>query len=109
MPAIAGRLRRGFETARPGVDTALAPPAALLRRFLVDCIAHDPALIALAAKVFGPDRIVFGSDWPFPMGLPDPQAQLATLAPELREAILQADPLNADPLRADPSAVPEPA
>lgn len=109
VPAVAGRLQRGFETARPGVDTALAPPAFLLRRFLVDCIAHDPALIALAAEVFGPDRIVFGSDWPFPMGLPDPQAQLAMLAPELREAILHADPLRADPLHADPSAVPEPA
>ena len=109
VPAVAGRLQRGFATARPGIDTDRAPPAALLRRFLVDCIAHDPALIALAAEVFGPDRIVFGSDWPFPMGLPDPRAQLAALALELREAILHADPLHADPKHADTHAVPEPA
>ncbi len=90
LPAIAGRLQRGFDTTRPGVDTSLDPPLSTLRRFRADCIAHDPAVIALAARVFGPGRIVFGSDWPFPMGLTDPAAQLEGLDPVLRHAILHA-------------------
>ncbi len=75
---VAGRWQQGFDTARPGVDTGLPPPRAQLRRFTVDTIAHDPAALALAAEVFGPDNIRFGSDWPFPMGLLDPAKQLPT-------------------------------
>jgi aminocarboxymuconate-semialdehyde decarboxylase len=87
VAALAGRWQRGFDTARPGVDTGRAPPAEILKRFYVDCIAHDPGLIALAGQVFGADRIVFGSDWPFPMGLPEPDAALAALDPDIRERI----------------------
>lgn len=73
---VAGRWQQGFDTARPGVDTRLPPPRVQLRRFTVDTIAHDPAALALAAEVFGPENIRFGSDWPFPMGLLDPGRQL---------------------------------
>ena len=88
---LAGRLERGLLTKRPGVDQAMMPPREAVRRFFVDSIAHDPGAIGLAADVFGPDRIVFGSDWPFPMGLPDPHRQLADLSPELRKRILSAN------------------
>ncbi len=73
---VAGRWQQGFDTARPGVDPGLPPPRAQLRRFTIDTIAHDPAALALAAAVFGPENLRFGSDWPFPMGLLDPGRQL---------------------------------
>ncbi len=86
---LAGRWQRGRDTARPGVDPDIEPPASSLRRLYADCIVHDPAALALAARVFGDDHVVFGSDWPFPMGLPDPHAQLADAAPDLRARILR--------------------
>jgi aminocarboxymuconate-semialdehyde decarboxylase len=36
-----------------------------------DCIAHHPSALRLAQDIFGPDHVLFGSDWPFPMGLPE--------------------------------------
>lgn len=85
--ALAGRFERGYVTDRPGLDTTLEPPRRTLKRLCVDCIAHDPAGLTLAADVFGADRVLFGSDWPFPMGLPKPHEQLAGLEPEFRRAI----------------------
>ncbi|GHE29160.1 amidohydrolase family protein [Streptomyces capitiformicae] len=48
-----------------------------MRRFYVDCLAHDPAVVDLAVTTFGEDRMVLGSDWPFPMGTQDPRALIA--------------------------------
>jgi aminocarboxymuconate-semialdehyde decarboxylase len=42
--------------------------AAALRRFYVDDLVHDPAVLALLQATFGADRVLAGSDWPFPMG-----------------------------------------
>ena len=87
---LAGRWQRGFDTARPGVERTLPPPRELLRTLYVDSIVHDPAALAQAAAVFGPGRILFGSDWPFPMGLPDPHEQLAGVDAGLRDSIFAA-------------------
>ena len=92
VPAVAGRWQQGFDTARPGLDKTAEPPARALRRICVDCIAHDPALLTLAENVFGPERVVFGSDWPFPMGLMRPHAQMAKLSEERRRAIFCDNP-----------------
>lgn len=87
--ALAGRWERGHATARPGLDTSLEPPRRTLRRLCVDCIGHGPEALALAAEVFGPDHVLFGSDWPFPMGLPRPRAQLAGLDADFLRAVLE--------------------
>jgi aminocarboxymuconate-semialdehyde decarboxylase len=86
---LAGRWQRGRDTTRPGVDPGVEAPAASLRRLYADCIVHDAAALELAAHVFGDDHVLFGSDWPFPMGLPDPHAQLADVAADLRARILR--------------------
>jgi aminocarboxymuconate-semialdehyde decarboxylase len=69
FPALVGRLQRGFDTARPGVNVTVEHPLQAARRFYADGIAHHPAALALAKEVLGADHILFGSDWPFPMGL----------------------------------------
>lgn len=84
---LAGRWQRGFDTKRPGVDASREAPRDVLQRLLVDSIVHDADAIALAASVFGAEHIVFGSDWPFPMGLPMPEAQLATVSRALAQRI----------------------
>lgn len=85
----AGRWQRGFETARPGVDTTLPEPRSVLGKIYTDCIVHDASALELSRSVFGADRIVFGSDWPFPMGLPEPHRQLNSVAEEFRRRILR--------------------
>ncbi|MFC0625265.1 amidohydrolase family protein [Kribbella deserti] len=64
--ALAGRWQRGVATDRPGVPEVGVADA--LRRFYVDDLVHDPAVLGLVTEVFGPDRVLVGSDWPFPMG-----------------------------------------
>jgi len=37
-------------------------------RFFVDSLVHDPDALRLLLKLFGPRRVAFGSDYPFPLG-----------------------------------------
>lgn len=77
VPAVAGRWDHGVATGRPGLRPLSEPPAQALRRIYVDCLAHDPSLVDHALSVFGEDKLVLGSDWPFPMGTNDPRALVA--------------------------------
>lgn len=65
--ALAGRWERGFDTERPGLPRE-HPPSVLLRKLYVDSVAFSDLYLELAAAVFGPDHVLLGSDWPFPMG-----------------------------------------
>ncbi|WP_374446693.1 amidohydrolase family protein [Stella sp.] len=90
-PAVAGRLTRGQTVRRPGAYVGARPADEAFRGFCADCITHSAPALELAAAVFGEDRILFGSDWPFSMGLPDPEAQLADVRPALKARIFAAD------------------
>jgi len=61
LPMLAGRFERGYDTARPGIDTQSASPRKLLRNVCVDCITHDPDSLVLAEQ--GPTG---RSRWGFP-------------------------------------------
>lgn len=77
VPDIVPRWDRGVETARPGLRPLTEPPSVAVRRFYVDCLVHDPGAVDRAVEVFGADKVVLGSDWPFPMGFDDPKALIA--------------------------------
>lgn len=77
VPAVLGRWERGITTARPGVRNLSRPFREAARGFWVDSLGHEPALLDLAVQTFGADRVVIGSDWPFPMGVDDPVASVA--------------------------------
>jgi aminocarboxymuconate-semialdehyde decarboxylase len=66
--AVAGRWQRGIDTERPGIEPVSLPVAEALRRFYVDDLVHDDAVLELLHRTFGPERVLAGSDWPFPMG-----------------------------------------
>ena len=66
--ALAGRWQRGVDQKRPGIEPLSLPVADALRRFYVDDLVHDVAVLELLMKTFGPERVLAGSDWPFPMG-----------------------------------------
>ena len=67
LPWIAGRLRRNA-----ALDDALADPDAALRGLYYDTVLHDPAPLRLLLDLVGPDRVMLGSDMPFPIGDPEP-------------------------------------
>lgn len=44
------------------------PPSEYARRFHVDGIVHDAGALRLLVDVMGTDRVMLGSDYPFPLG-----------------------------------------
>jgi len=90
--AVAGRLQRGQDTDREGTYLGGEKVRTAMKRFCVDCITHNPETLSLVASEFGPDRVLFGSDWPFEMGLPEPYEFLKGLEPELQEGIMKVNP-----------------
>lgn len=87
VPAVASRWQQGFTTARPGIDLSMRSVSDSLQQFYTDCLTHDPSNVDLARQVFGDDRLLLGSDWPFPMGLSDPYVSVRHLGEDLQEAI----------------------
>jgi aminocarboxymuconate-semialdehyde decarboxylase len=92
LPALAGRLQRGFDTKRPGIAISGRSPRSLLSHICVDCIVHDEATLELVEHVVGSPNVVFGSDWPFPMGLVEPHAQMAQVDLQRRHRIFCDNP-----------------
>ncbi|MGW4213654.1 amidohydrolase family protein [Lentzea sp. NPDC004789] len=95
VPAVAGRWQRGLVTSRPGVPKTVEPPLTALRRMYVDCLAHDPGLVDQAVEVFGEDRLVLGSDWPFAMGADDPRLQIVRRGPAFVDRVSTTNAMRA--------------
>lgn len=79
VPMLLGRWRRGIATARPGLPEPPVDLDAQLRSIWFDSVAHDDAAMRLAVAALGEDRLVMGSDWPFPMGSSDPCTDVRAL------------------------------
>jgi aminocarboxymuconate-semialdehyde decarboxylase len=77
VPDLVPRWDHGVATDRPGLRPLTEPPSTAVRRFFVDCLVHDPGAVDRAIEVFGEDKLVLGSDWPFPMGTKDPVSLIA--------------------------------
>lgn len=92
LPMVAGRFERGFATARPGVDRSRAAPSEVIPRIFVDCICHNRHAAQHAEATFGERQLVFGSDWPFPMGLVEPHDQLADFGSDARDRYFRSNP-----------------
>jgi aminocarboxymuconate-semialdehyde decarboxylase len=69
-PWQSGRWDRGFEavshlTHKGGIATR---PTELLQKVHFDTVLHDPKVLAMLIQWAGAERVVVGSDYPFPMG-----------------------------------------
>jgi aminocarboxymuconate-semialdehyde decarboxylase len=92
-PWQSARWDRGFEavqglTRKGGLSTR---PSDLLRRVHFDTVMHSPELIGHLIDLAGVERVVLGSDYPFPMGDLTPVDTLAAvtgLSEEDRSKIL---------------------
>jgi aminocarboxymuconate-semialdehyde decarboxylase len=63
LPFLIGRLRRNFE-----VTPGIGDPIDALGRIYTDTVLHDPRVLRFVAEIIGADRIMMGSDSPFPIG-----------------------------------------
>ncbi|MGH2702224.1 MAG: amidohydrolase family protein, partial [Actinomycetota bacterium] len=98
LPYQIGRQDRGF-AAVPG-KTAVnlgTTPSKFLRRFYYDTVVHDTEALSFLVGRVGADRVVLGSDYPFPMGDPTPVTTVkkAGLDEATVRAILTDNPLAA--------------
>jgi aminocarboxymuconate-semialdehyde decarboxylase len=64
LPYVLGRLRRNYELQSGN----LGDPEAALKLLYYDTIVHDPRALRFMADIVGADRIMMGSDSPFPIG-----------------------------------------
>ena len=79
-----GRWQLGVETRRPGIAPLALEPRDAVRRFYVDSLVHSPAWLAAIIEIIGADRVLLGSDWPFPMGAASADHDLGALPSALR-------------------------
>ena len=73
------------------------PPSHYLNRFWVDSVVFDPAALRLLVEVMGEDRVMLGSDYPYPLGeRPAGQVVRAAsfLTPVQREKLLGGNALG---------------
>lgn len=63
LPFILGRMKRN-----QALDKTLADPEAGLRAIWYDTLVHDPRTLRFVADIVGADRLMLGSDAPFPIG-----------------------------------------
>lgn len=70
VPYALGRLMRNFELHRD----ELADPRAGFARLSFDSVVYDPAPLRYLVELAGADRVLLGSDYPFPVMDAEPQA-----------------------------------
>ncbi|NJR42997.1 MAG: amidohydrolase family protein [Akkermansiaceae bacterium] len=68
LPFLLGRLARNH-----AITPGLGDPAEALRRIYTDTILHDPRVLRFVVDMIGADRIMMGSDMPFPIGDTQPK------------------------------------
>lgn len=68
LPTI-GRIEHGFEC-RPDLVAIDNPvnPRNYLGKFWVDSVTHDPLMLEYVLKLMGSEKVMLGSDYPFPLG-----------------------------------------
>lgn len=93
FPGTIGRIEHGFQ-ARPDLcqtRTKISPKEHVRRagvatgdgiaaKFYVDSLVHDPSAMRLLMDVMGPERIMLGSDYPFPLGEDRPGELIESMA-----------------------------
>lgn len=68
LPYLAGRLDRCHEMIPAASDVIKEKPSAYLERIWYDAVVYTPEALDLCLKVGGPDKVVFGSDYPHNIG-----------------------------------------
>ena len=73
FPATIGRIEHGYDV-RPDLCAVDNPhsPRKYLGRMYFDALVHDASKLDYLIKLVGADQVAMGSDYPFPLGEPEP-------------------------------------
>lgn len=80
-PFLLGRWQRGYDTQRPGIDITRPSPGEIFQHLWFDSVVHDVRALSFLSAM-APGRVVFGTDYPFPMGTQH-QLQTGLLPPKI--------------------------
>jgi len=81
FPFTLGRIEHGFNVRPDLVATKNnVNPREYLGKFYLDSLVHDEMALEFLTDLMGEDRIVMGSDYPFPLGEHDPGALIESMA-----------------------------
>ncbi len=69
LPWVLGRLVRNYEVS----GARHADPMESFARLYFDSVVFEPAALELLVRLAGPERVLLGSDYPFPIGDPQPR------------------------------------
>jgi aminocarboxymuconate-semialdehyde decarboxylase len=72
LPFLLGRLTRNFS-----LSSGLGDPVEALARIYTDTILHDARVLRFVIGMIGADRLMMGSDMPFPIGDMEPMKIVA--------------------------------
>lgn len=88
LPFLLGRLDAGPRYFAAAREKLTATPASFASRIYADSITYSPAALRLTVDTFGPDNVLYGSDFPHLCGRMDEMLELVdTLEPsEVRRA-----------------------
>lgn len=64
LPYLVGRFEKGNEVELSQRRKMAGKPTDYLRHIYYDCITYDPRALAYLISIVGPDRVMFGTDWP---------------------------------------------
>ena len=72
FPYQVGRFDRAYENVPEARSVVPYPPSTYLKRFYYDSIIHHPAALRFLVDLVGAERVVLGTDYPFPVRDPAP-------------------------------------
>jgi len=92
FPIIVGRVQHGHDV-RPDLCAVANTnsPRKYLGKIWTDSLVHDPDALDFLVKVIGSDRIILGSDYPFPLGEHHPGkliSSMSTFSDEVKNKLL---------------------
>lgn len=79
LPAVIGRLGRGWEITPECRANGATRPGHYLTRFWYDTITYDVGILETLVSKVGAERVLLGSDYPFDIADPDPVATVGAL------------------------------
>ncbi|MGI5132056.1 amidohydrolase family protein [Pseudonocardia sp. CA-107938] len=74
FPFWVGRMDNAWRERPDVVGGSALPPSGYLDRFLVDSVVFDERALRLLVDTMGAERVLLGTDYPYPLGEPEPGA-----------------------------------
>lgn len=103
LAALCGRWQRGATVGRADIPKLDLQPIDAVRRFYVDSLVHSAPFLDTVLQTVGEDRVLLGSDWPFPMGAPNADHDIGRLDEALRRRIRKTNAEEAFAARLKPT------